>query len=83
MSGLRKERRDQEAQQPRRTALDFTQGRLDYTRQARRRPATRRYLLVATLLILGVGVGVVVVLLANLLPLQNRDDRSKPHYDFG
>jgi hypothetical protein len=68
MSGLRKERRDQEAQQPRRTALDFAQGRLDYTRQARRR-RNRRYLLVATLLILVVGVGVVVVLLANLLPL--------------
>ena len=49
MSGLRKGRRDQEAQQPRRTALGFAQGRLDYTRQARRRRRNRRYLLLATL----------------------------------
>ena len=68
MSGLRKERHDQEAQQPRRTPLDFAQGRLHYTRQGFRR-RNRRYRLVATLLILGVGVGVVAVVLANLLPL--------------
>ena len=68
MSGLRKERHDQEAQQPRRTPLDFAQGRLHYTRQGFRR-RNRRYRLVAALLILGVGIGVAVVLLANWLTL--------------
>ena len=70
MSGLRMERREQEAQQPRRTRLDFARGRLYYTRQTRLH-RNRRYRLIAALLILGVGVGVAAMLLANLLPLTN------------
>ncbi len=66
MRGMRKEQRDQASQEPRRTPFDFAQGSLRYTRQMRRR-RNRRYLLIATLLILGVGIGVVAVLLANWL----------------
>ena len=65
MIGLRKEQRDQAAQEPRRTPLDFAQGSLHYTRQTRRR--NRRYRLVAAVLILGVGIGVVALLLADWL----------------
>ncbi len=66
MRGMRKEQRDQASQEPRRTPFDFAQGSLRYTTQMRRR-RNRRYLLIATLLILGVGIGVVAVLLANWL----------------
>jgi hypothetical protein len=65
---MRKERRDQAAQKPRRAPFDFAQGSLRYRRQMRRR-RNRRYLLIAALLILGVGIGVAVVLLANWLSL--------------
>jgi hypothetical protein len=68
MSGMRKERRDQATREPRRVPFDFAQGSLRFTRQMRRR-RNRRYRLVAALLILGVGLGVVAVLLANWLPL--------------
>jgi hypothetical protein len=66
MSGRPQEQRDQAAQEPQRTPLDFAQGSLLYTRQVRRR-RDRRYRLVAALLIFGVVTGVVVVLLADWL----------------
>jgi hypothetical protein len=66
MSGRPQEQRDQAAQEPQRTPLDFAQGSLLYTRQVRRR-RDRRYRLVAALLIFGVVTGVVVALLADWL----------------
>jgi hypothetical protein len=48
------------------TPLDFAQGRLVYTSQVRR-CCDRKYRLVAGLLILAVGTGVVVALLADWL----------------
>ena len=63
MSGMRNEQRDQAAGKPQTTPLDFAQGRLVYTSHVRRR--NRMYLLAAALLILAVGTGVVLVLLAN------------------
>ncbi len=64
MSGMRKEQRDQAIQEERRAPFDFAQGSLRYMRRKRRR-RNRRYLLIAALAILGVGIGEVVVLLAN------------------
>ena len=66
MSTVRKVQRDQAAHEPRTLPFDFAQGSLRYARQVRRR-RNRRYHLVAALLILGVGIGVAVVLLANWL----------------
>jgi hypothetical protein len=63
MGGLRKKRRTQPAFTPRGTPLDFAQGRLVYTSQMRRR--NRMYRLAASLFIVAVGTGVVVVLLAD------------------
>ena len=65
MSG-RPQERDQAVQQPPRTPYDFAQGSHRYTRQMRRR-RNRRHRLVAALLILAVGIGMVVVLVANWL----------------
>jgi hypothetical protein len=65
MGGLRKERRDPPAYKPRGTPLDFAQGRLVYAGQVYRR--NRTYRLVAALLIVAVGSGVVVALLADWL----------------
>ena len=67
MGGTPKEQRDQGSREPRRMPLDFAQGKLRYTIQMRRR--NRRYGAVAALLILGVGIGVAAVLLANWLAL--------------
>lgn len=66
MSGMRNEQRDQAAYKPPSTPLDFAQGRLVYTGQVRR-SRNRMYRLAAALLILAVGTGVVLVLLANWL----------------
>ena len=65
MSGMRKEQRDQAAQEPPRAPFALAPGSLPYTRQMRRR--NRRYRNLAALLVLGAGIGVVVVLLANWL----------------
>ena len=65
MSGMRNEQRDQAAYRPPSTPLDFAQGSLVYASHVRRR--NRMYLLAAALLILAVGTGVLVVLLANWL----------------
>ena len=61
---MRNEQRDQAAGKPQSTPLDWAQGRLVYTSHVRRR-RNRMYLLATTLLILAVGTGVVLVLLAN------------------
>lgn len=66
MSGMRNEQRDQAAYKPPSTPLDFAQGRLVYTSHVRRR-RNRMYRLAAALLVLAVGTGVVLVLLANWL----------------
>jgi hypothetical protein len=66
MSGMRNEQRDQAAYRPPSTPLDFAQGSLVYASHVRRR-RNRMYLLAAALLILAVGTGVLVVLLANWL----------------
>ncbi len=66
MGGMRKQQRDQPAYKPETTPLDFAQGRLVYTSQVRR-GRNRRYRLVAALLVLAVGTGVVVVLLPDWL----------------
>lgn len=64
MSGRPQEQRDQAVQQPRRTPLDFALGRVRYASGRRRH---RRYGVVAALLVLAVGIGVVAVLLADWL----------------
>ena len=66
MGGMRKEQRDQAAEEPRKTPLNFPQGRPSYAR-LRRRWRNRPYLLAAALLILGVATGVLVVFLAGWL----------------
>ena len=66
MSGMRKEQRDQAAEEPRKTPLNFPQGRPRYARMCRRW-RNRRYRLAAALLILGVATGVLVVFLAGWL----------------
>lgn len=66
MSGMRKKQREQAAQEPQRTPVDFAQGKPRYATQMRRR-RNRRYGLIAALLILGVAVGVLAVLLADWL----------------
>ena len=65
MSALRKEQHDQAKYNPERKPFDIAQGRVRYALQKRRR--NRRNLRVASLIILAVGIGVVVVLLANWL----------------
>jgi hypothetical protein len=65
MSGLRKQRRDHEVQQPRRTPLDFAEARLRYTWEMGRHK--RQYTLFAALLILAAVIGVAALLLANWL----------------
>ena len=66
MSGRPQEQRDQAAQEPRRPPLDFAQARARYTSHVRRR-RNRRYGIVAALIILAAGLGVVVALLADWL----------------
>jgi hypothetical protein len=66
MSGMRKEQRDQAAEEPRKTLLNFPQGRPRYARM-RRRWRNRRYRFAAELLILGVATGVLVVFLVSWL----------------
>jgi hypothetical protein len=66
MSGMRNEQRNQATYRPPSTPLKFAQGSLVYTSHVRRR-RNRMYLLAAALLILAVGTGLVVVLLANWL----------------
>jgi hypothetical protein len=66
MSGMRNEQRNRAAYKPPSTPLNFAQGSLVYTSHVRRR-RNRKYLLAAALLILAVGTGLVVVLLANWL----------------
>jgi hypothetical protein len=66
MSGMRNKQRNQAAGKPQSIPLDFAQGRFVYTSQMRRR-RNRRYRLVAALLILAVGTGLVVVLFAEWL----------------
>ena len=67
MSGMRKEQRDQAAQEPRKTPLNFPQSRPSYARMRRRRNRNRRYRLAAALLILGVVTGVLVIFLVGWL----------------
>jgi hypothetical protein len=66
MTGRRKVQRYEAAQEPQRPPLDFAQGSLLYTRQARRR-RNRRYRLIAGLVILGVVIGIAAALLPNWL----------------
>jgi len=66
MGGIRKQARRQAGPKLPMPPLDFTLGRLVYTSQRRRR-RNRVYRLVAALLSLAVGTGVVAVLLANWL----------------
>ena len=66
MSGKRNEQRDQAAYRPPSTPLDFAQGSLVYASHLRRR-RNRMYRLAAGLLILAVGTGFAVVLLADWL----------------
>jgi hypothetical protein len=66
MSGMQNEQRNRAAYKPPSTPLNFAQGSLVYTSHVRRR-RNRKYLLAAALLILAVGTGLVVVLLANWL----------------
>jgi hypothetical protein len=66
MSGMRKRQRDHAAQEERRPPFDFAQSKPRYVRQTRRR-RNRRYGLIGALLILSVGTGIVLVLVANWL----------------
>jgi hypothetical protein len=66
MGGIRKQARRPAGQKLPRPPLDFTLGSLVYASQRRRR-RNRVYRLVAALLSLAVGTGVVAVLLANWL----------------
>jgi hypothetical protein len=72
MSGMRNEQRDQAAYRPPSTPrppstrLDFAQGSLVYASHVRRR-RNRMYLQAGALLILAVGAGLAVVLLADWL----------------
>jgi len=63
MSGVRKEQLDQAAYKPPGEPFDFAQGRLRYLRRRR----NRSYVLVSALIIVGVGIGVAAVLLAEWL----------------
>jgi hypothetical protein len=67
MSALRKEQHDQADYDQERKLFDIAQGRVRYAIQKRRR--NRRNLRVGALIILAVGMGVAVVLLANWLSL--------------
>jgi hypothetical protein len=66
MGGLRKELRDQAGEKPPKVPLAFAQGGHVYASHLRRR-RHRRYRLLAVLLTLAVGTGIVAVLLANWL----------------
>jgi hypothetical protein len=63
MSGMRKKQRVHVIHEPLKMPLEFVEGRLRY----RKRRRFRRYRLVATLIILGVGTGAVVMLLVGWL----------------
>jgi hypothetical protein len=66
MGGMRTAHRDQASQKPPGAPLDFARGRLVYSSQMHRR-RNRRYRLLAALLSLAVGTGIVAVLLAGWL----------------
>jgi hypothetical protein len=66
MRGTRKEQHDQAVHEPRRPPFDFVQGRLHYASQKRRRHHRHRlYRIMAALVILAMGTGIVVVLVLN------------------
>jgi hypothetical protein len=67
MSGRPQEQRDQAPQEPQRAPLEFAQRRLLYTNYGRRR-RNRQYRIMAALVILAVGLGIIVALLTDLLP---------------
>jgi hypothetical protein len=62
MRARRKEQHDQPSQEPRRTPFDFAQGKLIYVSR-RRRQRNRWYGIMATLVIVAVGLGMVAALL--------------------
>jgi hypothetical protein len=66
MSGVRKQQRDPATQKLARPPLDFARGSLVYASHVRRR-RNRMYIHAAALLILAVGAGFAVVLLADWL----------------
>jgi type VI protein secretion system component VasF len=66
MSGLRKEQHDQPAQESRRAPFDFAQANLIYASR-RRRHRNRWYGIMAALVIVAVGLGMVAMLLADWL----------------
>jgi hypothetical protein len=65
MSALRKEKHNQAEYNPERKLFDIAQGKARYAIQRHRRK--RRNLRVAALILLAVGIGVVIVFLANWL----------------
>ena len=67
MSGRPQEKRDQAPQEPQRAPLEFAQSRLRHTNYGRRR-RNRQYRIMAALVILAVGLGIIVALLTDLLP---------------
>jgi hypothetical protein len=64
MSGMPQEQRDQE---PQRVPLSSFQGSFHYRNYERRR-RNLRYIIVAALFILALGVGLIVTLIADSLP---------------
>lgn len=66
MRARRKEQHDQPAQEPRRTPFGFAQGKLIYASR-RRRHRIRRYGIMAALVIVAVGLGMVAILLVDWL----------------
>jgi hypothetical protein len=65
MSALRKEKHNQAEHNPERKLFDISQGKARYAIQRHRR--NRRNLRVAALILLAVGIGVLVALLASWL----------------